>query len=162
MHIPNLLNALTDPLKEHGIILRELRALREHNLYAYMPVLRAVIEVGGYAEKGSDQFPGFTKRLTSWLPGLNQHECSYGRPGGFVERLRRGTYLPHIAEHVCLELQTLMGFDVTFGRARSAGERGVYQVIVAYEEEEPARAAFVVALRLALAAMHDEPFDAAA
>src|SRR3954471_5225664 len=149
-------------LEEHGLKLRELRAMRQHNLYAYMPVLRAVLEVGPYLEKGSDQFPGFVERLVGWLPGLREHECSIGRPGGFIERLRRGTHLPHIAEHVCIELQNMMGFDVTFGRARNAGERGVYQIIVSYEEEIPARAALTSAIKITLAAMHDEPIDVAA
>ncbi|MBC7813122.1 MAG: cyanophycin synthetase, partial [Burkholderiales bacterium] len=79
--------------------------------------------------------------------------------GGFIERLKRGTYLAHITEHITLELQTLMGFNVNFGRARGTGEEGVYYVVYAYHEEEPARAAFETALRLTLAAMHDEPFD---
>ena len=83
-------------------------------------------------------------------------------PGGFVERLRDGTYLGHIAEHVTLELQGLMGFDVSFGRARGTGERGVYNVLIAYKEDEPAKAAFDTALRLILAAMNDEPFAIAA
>src|SRR4051812_41838893 len=149
-------------IEAHGVSIREMRALREHNVYAYMPVLRVLLDIGPYVDRPSDQLPGFTERLTSWLPGLAQHECSVGRPGGFIERLRRGTYLPHICEHVCLELQGLMGFEVTFGRARNGGEPALYQVLISYEEEQPARAAFDVALRLTLAAMHDEPFDAAA
>jgi cyanophycin synthetase len=52
-----------------------------------------------------------------------------------------------------------MGFDVTFGRARGTGTRGVYQVIISYREPEPAKAAFHTALRGVLAAMHGEPFD---
>src|SRR3954462_4832970 len=139
--------------ERYGIRVREIRALREHNVYAYMRVLRIIMEIGEYVDRGSETFPGFIDRLTAWLPGLQQHQCSVGRPGGFIERLRRGTYLPHICEHVCLELQNRMGFDVTFGRARSAGERGVYQVLVAYQEEEPARQAYETALRLTLAAM---------
>src|SRR5215218_5209219 len=155
-------NLVEAAIHAHGITIREMRALREHNLYAYMPVLRVLLDIGPYIDHPSDEMPGFTERLTSWLPGLAQHECSVGRPGGFIERLRRGTYLPHICEHVCLELQGLMGFDVTFGRARNGGEPGVYQIVISYEEEEPAKAAFDTALRLTLAAMHDEPFDVAA
>jgi cyanophycin synthetase len=98
-------------------------------------------------------------RLTSWLPDLHTHQCGVGYPGGFIERLQRGTYLPHICEHITLALQNLMGFDVAFGRARGTGEPGVYSVVIAYHEEEPAQAAFATALRLTLAAMHDEPFD---
>ncbi|QRK13392.1 hypothetical protein JQX13_00520 [Archangium violaceum] len=96
------------------------------------------------------------------MPGLHTHECSVGRPGGFVERLRRGTYLAHICEHVTLALQNEMGFDVGYGRARGTGETGVYTVVIAYEEEEPAREAFKTALEMTLAAMLDEPYDAAA
>src|SRR4051812_29409688 len=142
-----------------GVVVREVRALRRHNLFAYMPVLRILMDIGPYVDRPSDSFPGFTERLHRWLPTLENHECSVGRPGGFLERLRRGTYLPHICEHVCLELQGLMGFDVGFGRARNAGEETLYRVVIEYEEEEPARAAFDTAMRLVLAAMHDQPFD---
>src|SRR3954469_22039853 len=128
------------PDAAHGVTVKEIRALRKHNLYAYRTVLSVMIDIGEYADRGSDQFAGFLERLLSWLPGLDQHECSLGYPGGLVERLRRGTYLPHIAEHVCLELQGLMGFDVTFGRARNAGARTLYHVLIEYREEKPARA----------------------
>jgi len=143
----------------HGVTLRSLRALRGPNLYAAMPVLLAELDIGPYEERPSSDFPGFVERLVAWLPGLEAHTCNVGKPGGFVERLHRGTYLAHITEHACLELQEMLGFTVSFGRARGTGEPGVYRVIVAYKEEQPARAAFETALRLTLAAMHDEPFD---
>jgi cyanophycin synthetase len=149
-------------MKTHGVEVRQIQALRGGNIYAYLPLLHIIMDIGAYEERPSNSFPGFVERLTTWLPGLQQHECNIGRPGGFVERLNRGTYLAHICEHVTLELQGLMGFDVTYGRARGTGERGVYRVIIAYKEEEPARAAFNTALRMTLAAMHDEPFDTAA
>jgi cyanophycin synthetase len=144
-----------------GVNVRQIRVLRGPNLYAYMPVLQIVLDIGEYEDLPSNEFPGFTERITAWLPGLWKHECSVGRPGGFVERLNRGTYLAHISEHITLELQTLMGFDVSFGRARGTGETGVYNVVIAYREEEPARAAFYTALRMTIAAMHNHPFDAA-
>lgn len=146
-------------MEKYDVDVRELRVLRGPNLYAYMPVLQITLDIGPYEERASDSFPGFTERLVAWLPGLEKHECSLGRPGGFIERLKRGTYLAHIVEHLTIELQTLMGFPVKFGRARGTGERGVYRVVIQYQEEESARAAFETALRLCLAAMHDEPFD---
>src|SRR5215213_10323506 len=148
-------------MRLEDVVVRSVRVLRGPNLYAYMPVLHIVLDIGPYEQQPSNTFDGFVDRLTTWLPGLHTHQCSLERPGGFVERLRRGTYLGHIAEHVTLELQGLMGFDVTFGRARGTGERGVYNVLIAYKEEEPAKAAFDTALRLVLAAMHDEPIDVA-
>jgi cyanophycin synthetase len=146
-------------METHGITVRSIRALRGPNIHAYMPVLQITLDIGPYEERPSTFFSGFVERLTSWLPGLEKHECSVGRPGGFVERLQHGTYLAHICEHITLELQNLMGLNVAFGRARGTGEHGVYTVLIAYKEEQPARAAFETALRLTLAAMHDEPFD---
>jgi cyanophycin synthetase len=140
------------------ITVRRIRALHGPNLYAYMPVLEIVLDIGPYEDRPSTSFPGFDERLVAWLPGLQRHECGLRRPGGFVERLRRGTYLAHIVEHITLELQTMMGFKVSFGRARGTGKRGVYKVIIQFREEKPARAAFDTALRLTFAAMHDEPF----
>ena len=74
----------------HGVTIRSVRALREPNRFAYMPVLHAVLDIGPYEECPSTSFEGFVERLTAWLPGLETHNCSVGRPGGFVERLRRG------------------------------------------------------------------------
>ncbi len=149
-------------METHGVHVRSIRALPGPNLYAYMPVLHIIMDIGPYEEQPSNDFPGFVERITEWLPGLQKHECSLGHPGGFIERLRRGTYLGHICEHITLELQNLMGFSVSFGRARGTGERGVYNVVIAYKEEEPARAAFETALRMTLAAMHNEAFDVSA
>jgi cyanophycin synthetase len=146
-------------MNTHGVTLRSMRALHGPNLFTRKPVLQIELDIGPYEERPSSSFPSFVERLTALLPGLYQHACSVGRPGGFVERLQRRTYLAHICEHVALELQNIMGFDVGFGRARSTGERGVYRVVMAYLEEEPAHAAFETALDLTLAAMHDEPFD---
>jgi cyanophycin synthetase len=145
-----------------SVVVRATQVLRGPNIAAHMPVIQVTLDIGTYENRPSTEFPGFVERLTSWLPGIEAHECSVGRPGGFVERLQQGTYLAHIVEHVTLELQNLLGFPVTFGRARGTSERGVYTVLFAYKEEEPARAAFDTALRLTLAAIHDTPFDLAA
>src|SRR5690242_6829809 len=149
-------------MEAHGVVVRATKVLRGPNIAAYMPVIHVTLDIGPYEDHPSTDCPGFVERLTAWLPGLAAHECGVGRPGGFVERLRGGTYLGHIVEHVTLELQNMIGFPVAFGRARGAGERGGYPVVFAYKEEQPALAAFATALRLTLAAMHDEPFDIAA
>ncbi len=51
----------------------------------------------------SNLLPGFTTRLTTWLPGLIEHHCGVGYHGGFLERLNEGTWAGHILEHVVLE-----------------------------------------------------------
>ena len=131
---------------DDNVVVESIHALRGPNVYAYMPVLKIILDIGPYEDRPSSVFPGFVERLTRWLPGLEDHKCSVEQPGGFILRLKRGTYLGHISEHVCLELQRMLGFDIAFGRARGTGRRGVYSVVVGYREEEPARAAYDVAI----------------
>lgn len=80
-------------METHGVKVRSIRTLRGPNLFAYKPVLHIVMDIGPYEDRPSSSFPGFVERVTAWLPGLSRHQCSVGRPGGFIERLQRGTYL---------------------------------------------------------------------
>jgi cyanophycin synthetase len=83
-------------MESHDIAIRAIRVLRGPNLYAYMPVLHIILDIGPYEDRPSHTWPGFVDRLTAWLPDLHTHKCGLGYPGGFIERLERGTYLPHI------------------------------------------------------------------
>ena len=76
--------------------------------------------------------------LIAALPGLYEHGCSYGKPGGFIRRLVEddGTWMGHILEHVAIELQNVAGEPVTFGKTRSHGEKGHYHVVYQYEQED--------------------------
>ena len=140
---------------------RKVLALRGPNVWAYVSVLEAWVDLGDLNDTSSELIPGFTDRLVSWLPSLIEHTCSTGQRGGFFDRLRRGTYPAHILEHIALELQNLAGTRVTFGKARATNEDGVYKVAVQYKEEDLGRAALKTARELILAALHDKPFDVA-
>jgi cyanophycin synthetase len=99
-------------------------------------VIACDVRLDDLEEVNSADIEGFTDRLLDALPSLAEHPCSRGTMGGFVDRLREGTHWPHILEHVALELQTLAGGDVSFGRVVPSGDEGVWWVIVAYDEEE--------------------------
>lgn len=138
---------------------RKVLALSGPNVWANFSVLEAWVDLGVLKDSPSDELPGLNDRLTSWLPSMVEHRCSEGERGGFFERLRRGTYQAHVLEHVALELQSLAGTPVGFGRARETSEDGVYRVAVEYRDEEFARACLQSARELCLAAVHDRPFD---
>jgi cyanophycin synthetase len=138
---------------------RSVQALRGPNIWARFPVLEAWVDLGDLNDTSSDSVPGFNDRLKSWLPSLVEHRCSVGERGGFFVRLERGTYLAHILEHVTLELQSLAGTPVGFGRARASNEDRVYKVAVQYREEELGRACLEAARELCLAAVFDRPYD---
>ncbi|EDM74091.1 cyanophycin synthetase [Plesiocystis pacifica SIR-1] len=126
----------------------EQRIYRGPNLYAHFPVIRLRLDLGELEQWPSDKIPGFVDGLVAALPSLDQHGCSYGHEGGFVKRLREGTWMGHILEHAALEIQSLAGAGVTFGKTRGVGEQGVYHVIYQYAEERVGEAAGKLALRL--------------
>ncbi len=138
---------------------RKVLALRGPNIWANFPVLEVWVDLADLKDTSSEMIPGFNERLMGWLPTMIEHRCSIGERGGFFERLRRGTYLAHILEHVTLELQSLAGNVVGYGRARELDEDGVYRVAIEYLEEKVAREALEVGKRLCLAAVYDTPFD---
>ncbi|GAL92435.1 MAG: cyanophycin synthetase [Cyanobacteriota bacterium] len=106
------------------------------------------LDLEDLAEKPSNEIPGFYEGLIDVLPSLVEHYCSPGYRGGFFERVRTGTYMGHIIEHIALELQELAGTPVGFGRTRATSTPGVYNVVFEYVEEQAGRYAGRAAVRL--------------
>ncbi len=123
------------PRPEPSLRILETRVLRGPNYWAREPVVRMLVDLGGLESFPSNLIPGFTDALVGLLPTLEDHACSLGRRGGFISRLKEGTWAGHIAEHIALELQNLAGTDVRHGKTRSTGETGRYNVIYEYREE---------------------------
>ena len=136
--------------------------LRGPNIWTYRPVLEVWLDIGVLEDSPSNTIPGFYERLTAWLPSLAEHRCGIGERGGFLQRVREGTWPGHILEHVTLELQTLAGMQGGFGKARSTSARGVYKVVVRSRNEKVSRAAITAARDLVMAAIEDRPFDVSA
>ncbi len=137
----------------------EVMSLRGPNMWTYRPVLEAWVDIGALEDSPSNTIPGFNERLTALLPSLIEHRCSIGERGGFLQRLRDGTWAGHILEHVTLELQNLAGMPGGFGKARETSTRGVYKVVVRAWGEEVTRAALEAGRDLVMAAVQDRPFD---
>ncbi len=130
------------------IDIRDTTIYRGPNIWARMPVILLEVDIGELEDRPTNKIPGFYEQLTELLPGLYEHNCSVGKPGGFLQRMREGTWLGHVLEHVALELQNLAGAEVTRGKTRGAGERGVYNVVYAYAQEDVGIAAGQLATRL--------------
>jgi cyanophycin synthetase len=136
-----------------------LSYLRGPNIWTYHAAVEALIDIGELEDHPSNTIPGFNDRLTTWLPGLLEHHCGVGYRGGFLERLRDGTWPGHIMEHVAIELHNLAGLPTAFGKARSTEQRGVYKVVVRTGQEQVGRQALHDARDLVMAAVNNEPFD---
>lgn len=67
--------------------------------------------------------------------------------------------MSEVIEHIALEIQTLAGMDVSFGRTGYYGEKGVYNVVFAYLEEEVGSYAAAAAVRICEALIVDTKYD---
>ncbi|HEY5800753.1 MAG TPA: Mur ligase family protein [Burkholderiaceae bacterium] len=140
----------------------EQRFLRGPNLSARKPCMLAIVDLQDLHDVSSRAIPRFTDRLVALLPSLHKHRCSVGVEGGFLQRLRDGTYMAHIVEHVTLELQCLAGDEAGYGRAREVrGMPGRYRIVCAYQSEAVVTQAFALAMRLVDALAHGRDFDLA-
>ncbi len=138
---------------------RKTTVYRGPNIWARMPAIHYVLDLGELEERPSNKIPGFYEHLTELMPSLYDHRCSVGRPGGFLQRMREGTWMGHVLEHVALEIQNLAGADVGRGKTRSTSEKGVYNVIFQYDQEDVGLAAGKMALRLLNNLIYGEPDD---
>ncbi len=139
----------------------EIRTLRGPNYWSgyWKKLIIMRLDIGGYEDLPSDKLDGFYGRMNEVMPSLLTHGCSYGEEGGFLRRVQEGTWAGHIIEHFALELQTLAGMDTGYGRTRETGERGIYNVVFSYHEEEVGRYAARASVRLFLGLAEDKPTD---
>ncbi|MBS1658726.1 MAG: cyanophycin synthetase [Chitinophagales bacterium] len=110
-------------------------------------------------EKPTNSIPGFRARLEKLFPGIYSHECSVGKPGGFLQRVDEGTWMGHVIEHLALELQSLAGMDVGFGRTRETSQKGIYNVVFSYMEAEAGVYAAKACVRIAQALVDGVDYD---
>ena len=121
------------------------------NIYALFPMIRHTLDLGVLEDWPTGRLgAAFVDRLLEDLPGLHDHGCSYGEPGGFIRRLREdeGTWLGHVMEHTAIELQNVAGAEVTFGKTRGTGEPGFYDMVYEFEQREVGLEAGQLALDL--------------
>jgi cyanophycin synthetase len=147
------------PMSHRDIKFLRILHLRGPNIWTYRPVLEAWIDIGALEDCPSNKIPGLYERLSAWLPSLAEHRCSYGERGGFLRRLKEGTWPGHILEHVALELENLAGLPARFGKTRATSQLGVYKIIIRAEHERITQEALEAARDLLLAAIDGRPFD---
>lgn len=130
----------------------EIRTLRGPNYWSgyWKKLIVLRLDIGEYEDKPTDKLDGFYERMVELMPSLRVHGCSYQEEGGFLRRVEEGTWAGHVIEHFALELQTLAGMDTGYGRTRETSERGIYNIVFSYMEEEVGRYASRAAVQLFL------------
>ncbi|MCO5284806.1 MAG: cyanophycin synthetase [Chitinophagaceae bacterium] len=138
-----------------------IRVLRGPNYWSIRrpKLIQMTLDLEELEERPTNMIDGFRQKLEALLPGLYEHRCSEGVPGGFFKRVDEGTWMGHVIEHVALELQTLAGMDMGFGRTRGTGKKGEYFVIFDYMEEDVGVYAAKSAVRLVEHIINETPYD---
>ena len=141
--------------------IREINAMRGPNYWSIRrhKLIVMVLDLEEMEELPSNKIDGFPERLKAMFPSMYSHRCSEGCEGGFFMRVDKGTWMGHIIEHIALEIQTLAGMDTGFGRTRGYGEKGVYNVVFSYMEEDAGRYAANAAVRICEALVANEAYD---
>ena len=140
----------------------EIRVLKGPNYWSVRrpKLIQMKIDLEELEHRPTNEIHGFRERLENLMPSLYEHRCSESAPGGFFHRVEEGTWMGHVIEHLALEIQTLAGMDVGFGRTRSApGEPGVYYVVFSYLEEDAGVYAARAAYRIAMALVENTSYD---
>ena len=138
--------------------IHRIRTLAGPNIFSHRPMLAMELDLGDLYAVESFEVPGFIDRLLDRLPGLRDHHCASGQPGGFVKRLHDGTYFGHIVEHVALELTDAAGISTNRGKTIATDTPGRYQVAVEYKSEAGMKCLLETAVGLVQALVRDEDF----
>ncbi|MFD2170705.1 cyanophycin synthetase [Tumebacillus lipolyticus] len=138
--------------------IEDIRFISGPNLYLHRPVMVMRLYLEEYTGKESKDFPGLNDRLLHLLPGLRDHHCAKGEPGGFVERLHEGTYIGHVIEHVAIELSQQIGIGVNRGKTQFV-EEGVYDIIVECQNEAGMECLLRTAFELVQSLLDGQPYS---
>ena len=139
----------------------EIRPMRGPNLWSIRrhKLIVMKLDIEDMEEKPTNKIPGFSERLEKMFPTMFSHRCSEDFEGGFFHRVKEGTWMGHVIEHIALEIQTLAGMDTGFGRTRGTGEKGIYNVVFSYMEEKAGIYAAKAAVRIAQALSDGNEYD---
>lgn len=141
--------------------IREIRAMRGPNYWSIRrhKLIVMTLDLQEYEQMPTNKIDGFLERLKAMFPGMYEHRCSVGTAGGFFQRVEEGTWMGHVIEHIALEIQSLAGMEVGFGRTRGYGEEGVYHVVFSYLEESAGRYAAKASVRIAKALTENTEYN---
>lgn len=102
------------------------------NIYSHKKCIRLDVDLEGYSDIPTKDIDMFNEKLLKMVPELYKHRCGIDEEHGFAKRLKEGTYLAHVCEHVIIAIQNMLGIDLAYGKAREvSGEH--YYIIFQYQ-----------------------------
>jgi cyanophycin synthetase len=141
----------------------EIKAMRGPNYWSNYrkKVIVMKLDLEELEQNPTNKIDGFLERLKKMFPSMQLHRCSKNHEGGFFERVKEGTWMGHVIEHLALEIQSLAGMECGFGRTRGTGKTGVYNVVFSYMEEKVGTYAAKASVKIAEALVSGTDYDLA-
>ncbi|WPO84459.1 cyanophycin synthetase [Chryseobacterium sp. JJR-5R] len=141
--------------------IEKIQALRGPNIWSIRrkKLIQMRLDLEELENFPTNKIDGFRERIEKLMPSLYSHRCSEGCEGGFFHRVETGTWMGHVIEHIALEIQTLAGMEVGFGRTRETRTPGVYNVVFNYIEENAGIYAAEEAVKISEALIKGEEYD---
>jgi len=139
----------------------EIKILRGPNYWSNFrkKLIVMKLDLEDLEELPTNKIENFSERIEKLFPSMYDHRCSKSYKGGFFERVKDGTWMGHVIEHIALEIQSLAGMDCGFGRTRGTGVKGVYNVVFSYMEENVGVYAANAGVRIAEALIAGTEYD---
>ncbi|OFI06178.1 cyanophycin synthetase [Clostridium acetireducens DSM 10703] len=125
----------------------EFRIFKGRNIYSHKKCIRLDIELKKEHNIPSKYIKDFNENLIRILPQLKEHRCGIDEEEGFLNRLKEGTYLPHICEHIIIAIQNIIDLNVSYGKSREIFNNKYY-IIYEYEYEKTGIKAGKIAINL--------------
>lgn len=139
----------------------EIKILRGPNYWSNFrkKLIVMKLDLEELEELPTNKIDGFSERIEKLIPSMYDHRCSKTHKGGFFERVKDGTWMGHVIEHIALEIQTLAGMECGYGRTRGTGTEGMYNVVFSYMEENVGIYAAKASVKIAEALISGEEYD---
>ena len=143
--------------------IEEIKILRGPNYWSVRrtKLIQMRLQLEDLEQRPTNSIDGFSERLEAMFPSMYGHRCSEAKPGGFFSRVKEGTWMGHVIEHIALEIQTLAGMETGFGRTRGTGKEGEYNVVFNYMEEDAGVYAAKASVKIAKALVDNVEYDLA-
>jgi cyanophycin synthetase len=139
--------------------IQSIQCFAGRNIHSHKPVIKITLDIGELYKSPTKDLGNFNGRLLALFPGLEKHYCSLGYEGGFVERLKEGTYIGHVTEHLIIELQNVLGYEVNYGKTRVIEEPSLYDIVFEYKNEKCAVECARSAVNIVSMLVHNEEID---
>ncbi|MCX2431805.1 cyanophycin synthetase [Pedobacter sp. GR22-10] len=141
--------------------IHNIQVLRGPNIWSInrKKLIQMRLDLEELEQRPTNLIEGFSERIEKLLPSMFIHRCSKGVEGGFFTRVKEGTWMGHVIEHIALEIQTIAGMETGFGRTRQTKTEGIYNVVFSYLEEKVGVYAAEAAVKIAQALIDNEEYD---